>query len=325
MPDAWVIYNPYAGRFPAGPLLHRAGDVLTDAGWSIEIMETKAGEDLTTLARRAVETKVDTVFVAGGDGSVGQVAAELAGNETSLAVLPAGTANVWAKELGLPRLGWINPLALEEAARRLARGRVRQVDLGFCAGRSFMLWAGIGLDGKIVNSIEPRARWEKAFAIAHYATLAVWESLDWTGIDLRVHGAGQVWEDRFLVAVASNIRAYAGGFVELSPEAKIDDGLFDFWLLRGTSMRDAVSLAVQILLGRQFDETPEVVHFRAPEAIFEAHEPLPMHFDGEPGPQRTEVRFELRPRVLNVLVPAGGWPPLFSDLGATPPEEANRT
>lgn len=309
---AWVIYNPYAGRFPAGVFLERAADVLSRGGWAIQVAESKTSEDMKPLAKAAVEDGSDAVFVAGGDGSVGQVASVLAGTDVALGVLPAGTANVWARELGLPGLGWIQPLALEEAANKLARGEVRRVDLGDCSGGTFMLWAGIGLDGKIVNSIEPRARWEKAFAIAHYATLAVWESLEWTGIDLKVSALGETWEDRFVVAVASNIRAYAGGYLELSPEARIDDGLLDFWLLRGDSIRDGVGFLVQILLGRHVD-APEVVHFRASEAKFEADSQIPLQFDGDPQPAGKELRLRVRRKALNVLVPPGGWPRIFSD------------
>jgi len=315
MRKAWVVYNPHAGRFPAGPLLQRAADVLSQAGWAIEVQETGASQDLAYLAGQAVKADCEAVFVAGGDGSVGQVAGALAGSQTALGVLPAGTANVWAKELGLPRLGWIHPLALEEAAERLAHGDIRRVDLGLAADTPFMLWAGIGLDGKIVNSIEPRARLEKAFAAVHYVVLAVWESLDWTGIDLKVTALGQSWEDRFVLAVASNIRAYAGGYLELSPEAKIDDGLFDFWLLRGQSAADAVSLVVQILMGTHV-EAPQVIHFRADQASFESSAPMPLHVDGEPAPKLTHVSLRVQPMALKVIVPRGGWPSLFSDSQA---------
>lgn len=308
-----IIYNPYAGRFPAGALLERAAAELANEGWDVEIEQTQAGEDLAKLAGQAVKDRVEVVLVAGGDGSVGQVASVLANSQTALGVLPAGTANVWAKELGLPHLGWISPLALEEAAARLARGSYRQVDLGECAGKHFMLWAGIGLDGKIVNSIEPRARWEKAFAVAHYAVLAVWESLDWQGIDLKVEALGKTWQDRFLLAVASNIRAYAGGFIELSPEAKIDDGLLDFWLLRGKNLAEIVPV-VPLILSGQHVEAPEVVHFRASEATFEAEAELPIHFDGDPVKVGQRAHFINRRRVLKVLIPAGGWPRLFSPI-----------
>jgi diacylglycerol kinase (ATP) len=313
MRRAWVLYNPYAGRFPAGPLLKRAADVLEEGGWSIRVVESHESDELDTLAADAVQAGCDAVFVAGGDGSVGRVAGTLAGSQTALGVLPAGTANVWAKELGLPQLGWITPLALEEAARRLAAGQVQLVDMAVCDGTPFLLWAGVGLDGKIVNSIEPRARWEKAFAVAHYAVSAVWESLDWTGMELRVSANGESWADHFLLAVASNIRAYAGGFLELSPEAKIDDGLLDVWLIPGRSIRDAVAIVAQVLMGRHV-ESDAVVYFRADRVRFEADTDLPMHVDGEPLKVGRRVDLVVEPRKLRVLLPRGGWPATLSPL-----------
>jgi len=309
--SAWLIHNPAAGKFPAGPFLGRAAVVLEKAGWALEVVEAEPDQDLSQLAREAVAAGCEAVFVAGGDGSVGRVAGALAGSTTVLGVLPSGTANVWAQELGLPRLSWTNWFALEESAARLASGEVRKVDVGECDGRAFLMWAGLGLDAHIVNSIEPRERWEKAFATAHYAILAVWNSRNWQGVDLRVHALGRTWEDRYLVAVGSNIRAYAGGLLELSPEAKVDDGLLDFWLISGRSLSDAVVRVAQILLGTHVD-AQGVVHFQASEASFEAEGEFLMHLDGEPCHIRPPVRLSVRKQALRVLVPKEPLPRVFS-------------
>ncbi len=148
-----------------------------------------------------------------------------------MGVLPAGTANVFAQELGLPRMDWAHWFGVEETAAKLARGQIRLVDLGNVNRKPFLLWAGVGLDGKVVNSIEPRDRWEKTFGVLNYAILTLWTSLDWTGLELRVTSGERTWEGRFLVAVASNIRSYAGGLMELAPSALVDDGQLDFWLI----------------------------------------------------------------------------------------------
>jgi diacylglycerol kinase (ATP) len=315
---AWLIYNPDAGRFPAGPLLPGVVRVFADAGWSLDVIECRRPEDLRAKAADAAHQGLEAVFVAGGDGTVGLVADAVAGSETALGVLPSGTANVWAQEIGLPRLTWATPLALEEAARRLAAGSMREVDLGVCNGKSFLLWAGIGLDGKVVNSIGPRQAWARAFVTAHHTILTVWEAMGWSGIDLQVEALGRRWDGHYVVAVVSNIRAYAGGLLELSPEAKVDDGLLEFWLLKGSSIRDVVGWVMEILLG-QHVEDPNVVYFKADEAVFSAELELPVHLDGEPHTESQRVHFEVRPRAVRVLVPAGGWPTLFSD--DTEPEE----
>jgi diacylglycerol kinase (ATP) len=314
MRNARLIYNPLAGRFPAGPFLDRAVKVLEGAGWAVQVEECYPGKELADLARDAVAAKVDAVFVAGGDGSVGPVAGALAGTQTSMGVLPTGTANVFAQDLGLPRMDWAHWFAVEEAAAKLARGQVRMVDLGECNRKPFLLWAGVGLDGKVVNSIEPRDRWEKTFGVLNYAILTLWTSLDWTGLDLRVTSGERKWEGRYLAAVASNIRSYAGGYMELSPAAMVDDGRLDFWLISGGSLVDAVVRVVQVLLGMHVD-SPGVVHFQSAEATFECAYALPVHLDGEPTQVGTFASFSTRNRTLRLLVPEGTSARVFS-----PPE-----
>jgi diacylglycerol kinase (ATP) len=306
-----LVYNPGAGRFPAAPFLGRAGKVLAKAGWNIDVVEALDDMQLTRAATTAIEDQCDAVFVVGGDGSVGQMAARLVGSKTALGVLPAGTANVWAQEIGLPRMDWIHWFALEQAAERLAYGETRLVDVGECNGRAFLLWAGVGLDAELVNSIEPRERWEKAFATVHYATLALWNSIGWQGVNLRASAGERKWEGRFLVAVASNIPAYAGGLMNLAPGAKVDDGLLDFWMIGGKSLKDVLIRVAQIFMGRHVN-AEGVVHFAAPEAIFEAEGSLPLQVDGEPLSMNSPLHFSVHKQALRVLIPGDAGPHLFS-------------
>ncbi|MGD8604148.1 MAG: YegS/Rv2252/BmrU family lipid kinase [Anaerolineales bacterium] len=308
--DAWIIYNPMAGRFPARPLLARAGEALRRRGWQIELVQTRQGQDLSALARSAADEGLHAVFVAGGDGSVGQVASALAGSNTALGVLPAGTANVMAQELGLPTLDYLHLFALEQAAISLAEGQIKRVDLGLCNGNTFLLWAGVGLDAHIVNSIEPRERWEKAFATAHYATLALWNSLGWQGVDITASAQKTEWQGRYLVAVACNIPAYAGGLVDLAPGAKIDDGLLDFWLLEGETIRDILPRVAQIFMGTHLDG-PGLVNFRSAEATFELSGQVPMQLDGEPVICQVPLEFSVQPQAVNVIVPASARASIF--------------
>lgn len=306
-----LVYNPAAGRFPAAPFLGRASKVLRKAGWEIEIVQAHDEAQLTEATLAAIEDRCNAIFVAGGDGTVGQVAATLMGSETALGVLPAGTANVWAQEVGLPRMDWIHWFALEQAAERLAYGETRLVDIGHCNDRAFLMWAGVGLDAELVNSIEPRERWEKTFATVHYATLALWNSIGWQGINLRATTGEQVYEGRYLVAVASNIPAYAGGLINLAPGAKVDDGLLDFWLIGGESLKDVLVRVAQIFMGRHV-KAEGVVHFAASEATFETDGPLPLQCDGEPCQMASPLSFSVRKQALRVLIPNDAGPHLFS-------------
>ncbi len=99
-----IAYNLAAGRYPSRILVERAAAILIHHGWQIMIIQTRSAEHITQLARQATNRGMDAFFVAGGDGSVSMAVGGLVGSQTALGVLPAGTANVWAQELGLPGL-----------------------------------------------------------------------------------------------------------------------------------------------------------------------------------------------------------------------------
>jgi diacylglycerol kinase (ATP) len=186
MPFAKLIYNPAAGRYPSWILTERAANVLREEGWRVSIEKTQSGKHVTDLAEKAALEGMDALFVVGGDGSVNRALPGLINSQTALGVLPAGTANVWAQELGLPGLSWTRWMALEESARRLAGACVAQADVGFCNGIPFLLWAGIGLDAFIVQRLEPRTQLEKRFAVVHYVASAAWNASMWRGMNLNV-------------------------------------------------------------------------------------------------------------------------------------------
>lgn len=312
MRKALLIYNPSAGRFPAHILVNRAVRILEDADWKVSMVTTTSGESLYPLAAGAVRKGMQAVFVAGGDGSVGAVGAALLGSETALGVLPTGTSNVWAHDMGMQTLAWSRLQALDRAAVRLAQGEIRPVDVGFCNGRPFLLWTGIGLDGQMTGSIEPMGRIGKTFAVPQYFTRGVWSARGWEGMSLRIEALGQSWEDHYVVVIASNISSYAGGFLQLTPEAKVDDGLIDFWLVGGDSLRDAVVRVYQVLRGKHRDE-PRIVHFQAAEAVIRGEGLFPMQCDGEPGRIKPPLAFSVQSKALRVLVPHDDIPRLFAD------------
>ncbi|MBF8255163.1 MAG: diacylglycerol kinase catalytic region [Anaerolineales bacterium] len=119
MRGAWVVHNPAAGRFPAESQVRRAADVFSSAGWSVHFETAARRDDLHDLVLRAADAGAEVLVVAGGDGTVGLAASLLRGSDTALAVLPTGTANVWARELGTPPPRWSQRGSLELIAERL--------------------------------------------------------------------------------------------------------------------------------------------------------------------------------------------------------------
>jgi len=137
MVKALLIHNPAAGIMGHRRGLTRAIKLLEDHDWDVTWRTTEKPSDISYWARGAVEADYDVVIVAGGDGTIGQAADGLAGSDVALGILPLGSGNVLARELGLSRPGTWNPFPLETAAQMLLDGERRRVDLGLANGRHF--------------------------------------------------------------------------------------------------------------------------------------------------------------------------------------------
>src|SRR5258708_18102313 len=141
-----VIYNPAAGR-RSEPRLRRFLDRLTRLGATVILQETAVRGDAEAFARAADCAMFDAVVAAGGDGTINEVVNGLAASEMPLAVLPLGTGNVLANEIGLPRdFGRLAQLAVS--------GRARPVRTGESAGRRFTMVARFGFDAAVVAGLD---------------------------------------------------------------------------------------------------------------------------------------------------------------------------
>jgi diacylglycerol kinase (ATP) len=299
--QAEMIYNPAAGRIPVGPFVYKAARILRRAGWQVRILPTRSGEHTIDLAKQAAG-RVDAVFAIGGDGTVGQVAAGLAGSSTALGILPAGTQNVMAGELGLNSFGWSRWWALDENIRQLVDAPVYNVDVGQCNDRQFLLWAGLGLDALTVHKVKPRLRFEKYLALPQYAALTIWNAAFWHGMDLKIYADDRLVIGHYLLALVTNIRTYLGGLAQISPQACLDDGQMDLWLFSGDNMGDAVRHAFGMMAGS---------HLTARDALrvpfhtlrLESADPFFLQMDGEARGQTQAAEFSVLSRSLRLIIP----------------------
>ena len=300
-----VIYNPTAGRFSVKPFIKSVVEELESSGWQVDAAATQSGEHTVELARQAAAEHKDAVFAVGGDGTIGNVVNGLVGSETSLGVLPAGTANVWSIELGLRPFSWAWPWVLRRNASILAKAPCYHVDVGLCNQFSFMMWAGIGLDALAIQSLGPRVRLDKFLALPEYAASAIWNAAQWSGLKLRVWSDAHEVEGHFILAVATNIRHYMGGLSILSPDAFIDDGLLDLWLFSGNNLGDALRHAYELLRGTHINsEAVRRIPFRGLRV--EADSAYWIHTDAEARGSAQVTELRVQSHALKLLVPPGG-------------------
>lgn len=302
MSRIWILHNPNAGRPGSAWAVERTANALARRGLEVQLRRPASPAEMKAAAHEAVAAQAEAVLVAGGDGSLGVVAAELLGTPTALGFLPVGTANVWAQELGLPMMSWWQPDLLQRTAQLQLEGQVRLTDCGECNGNLFLLWAGMGLDALVMRRLEKHRPVSRYFGTPYNVLATFVLGADWRGAPMRVVAGGHEIEGYYLLAVIANARRYAGLFT-LTPEARLDDGQFTVWLFEGRSYPESLLQTARVGLSQHLAH-PRVTRLTGEAIELYTPAPQPVHTDGEPWPSTTQLHIHIRPRALRVLTPA---------------------
>lgn len=320
---ATLIFNPHAGFGEWRQLVEKLVSFWQQQGWQVTLQPTTHSGHATELARSAAAAEHGLVFAVGGDGTLNEVANGLVNTETVLAFLPVGTANSFARELGAPRPNLLNPKWLLDASVTLAAGHIQRVDMGLCDnGRYWLLWASTGIDGFIVDRIEPRSKLFKRLGPAGYATKALLALPAFSGVQATVTVDDQTVSDDFLLINVSNCRMFAGGELRLNTYGVLDDGLFEVWLFRGHDWPDVLRYTAVIGL-EQHARDPKVQKIRGRRVSITTSTEAPYHLDGEPAGV-TPFTCEIKPGVLRLLVPNTAPSHLFCKPGQAVTDFAGR-
>ncbi len=320
MHSIWLLHNLRAG-VPgyAGEVLQVA-ETLAQRGVAVELAQTAEVDALRLAARQAVQAGADAVLVAGGDGTLGAIAGELAGSAVALGVLPAGTANVWARVMGLPRPAPLRPGALEQAALLLLEAPARPTDMGRCNDIWFLVWAGVGLDAHITQQFEAKRQVSRQMGGFFYNVgLTLVAARDWHGQDLRLSVSGPAGSSEaaghFLMATICNIGWHGGGLFRFSADFRLDDGVMDLWAFEGATYGQALRLAWAV--GRQKHiGHPGVHRLTGDHFELEAAGPAAVQTDGEPRPPAPRLVVEVAPRALRLLAPTAAARELYLNNGS---------
>lgn len=294
-----MIVNPVARTLPSPDRLATAPAWLRLRGWSVQEQWTEAPGHAQRLAREAAARGCEAVIAVGGDGTINEVIHGLAGTKTALAVIPAGTANVWAREVQLPR----HPAAI---ARLLEHGDVHEVDLGTVNGRYFLLMASLGVDSIVVSAIEPWAK--RTFGRAAYVTRGLREAATFPAVEALIDVDGERIRANLLMLVVGNTRSY-GGALKITNRAIADDGQLDMVLYRGSGIGRFAGYLARTVIGSHVQAAGTL--YRGARSInIETARPLPVQVDGDVIGE-TPASFGVERCALRVIVPTGLRSPLF--------------
>ncbi len=257
----------------------------------------RSSSRLSAAVSAALDAGCDLIILGGGDGTVSAVLDLLAHRHAVLGLLPLGTANDFARTLGIPD-------DLEDACAAIARGKVVDVDLGRADDIYYVNVASIGLGARVITRISPRLKriaGTVAYPVAAARALVGFHPFTAT-LTFPQGDHPPATFPRLVQIGVGNGRFYGGGAV-VAPEAGIDDGTLDVYAIEWRNLVDLARVALAFKSGR-FVRLPNVHHYETSSVRIEKERTLPTNVDGELVDQ-TPVLFTQARDALRVLVPQG--------------------
>jgi YegS/Rv2252/BmrU family lipid kinase len=314
-----LIANPTAGAsamdaVPTAPsrrhTLAAIVRTLRAQGFAVEICLEPDARAVEECALKAARDNAEIVVAAGGDGTINAVANGLmrarqsrelgAAALPALGVLPLGTGNVFAFNLGIPR-EW------REACRVIDEGHTRIIDVGLAQAtrnskpetRNFLLMAGIGYDAKVIEATSLRMKYVlRDFA---YVLKTLENVVRHQGTQMTLHfGDGTMYANLAWLVMVGNAASYAWN-IKVTPHAEIDDGLLDVCLVPFENKFISVQQALQVLTGQHI-ERGIAQYWQVESLRVESSPNVPIQLDGDEWAS-TPVELSLVPAALRVLVP----------------------
>jgi YegS/Rv2252/BmrU family lipid kinase len=289
---AAVIVHPGKHADPHG-FRATVRKALDDHGWAECLwMETTPEISGKTLAERAVLAGVGLVLASGGDGTITACASGVAGSGIPLGLLPTGTGNLLAHNLGLP-------LDLDGALTVALTGAERQLDVGVANGQPFVVMAGIGFDAELLADTSEELK-SRTGPLAYWLSgmRHLWDRP--TRVGLRADGKPPLrrWASGVVVGNVGTLQAN----LRLLPDAVPDDGVLDVAVLSAWGLIGWIALAADVLMLRR--RSPFLTRLEVRDLLVDAGRPRPWEIDGEVIGMTRQLRVSLKPGDLIVRVPA---------------------
>lgn len=283
-----VIYNPVAGPRMVRNI-DRVRNGLTGEGVPFEIRRTAGPGDAVLLAREAAHAGMEAVIAVGGDGTVNEVVNGLAGSETRLLVVPHGTGNVFAAEVGLPK-------SVEGCLSLLSGGRTIGVRLAKAEKRYFLLLASAGFDAEVVERMGSRGK--NLLGIGAYLLSgAVHLFREQPSLWMELPGKERLEVQAVIVCRG---RKYGGGVI-MAPSGNLEGNTLQVVALRKLGRVPIVRFAWNVLRGKHA-VSPDVMIRETPTVLVRSRIPSAAQVDGDYfGP--LPVRFEMTDVSVRIIVP----------------------
>jgi diacylglycerol kinase (ATP) len=288
-----IIINPVAGgrRESVGARVDLARRVAAESGETADVVVTEARGHARALAHAARANGARVIVAWGGDGTVNEIAGEVAFSNLPIGIVPAGSGNGLARELGLR--------AKPRAALRTAlEGRPRPIDVGEISNRLFVNLAGVGFDAHVAACFN--APGNRLRGVSGYILQTARSLVGYRPRQYRLAIGGQSTSVQALFIVIANGTQFGNGML-IAPGARVDDGALDVVVVEERS-RAATICRVPWLLCRSIHRVPVWSSRRTAAVAIACDEPMVFHVDGEIVQGGTTIEARIHPHALKVMV-----------------------
>lgn len=287
----FIIVNPVAGSGrKRNRILSELNKQLHSSQFLYDLVETKKPKDAKKIAEAIDPNIYDTIVAAGGDGTINEILNGIAGKKITLGILPIGTVNVLAKELGIP-------LQLSKAIDVLKNKNIKIIDVAKADSHYFTLMAGIGFDAYTIFKVDLGLK--KFFGGLAYIFSGIHSFLKYPPKRISLTLDGNIKEDGFFVLVSNS--AFYGGTYKLNPNAKLDDGYLNIAVFKERKTINLFRSMGDVLLFKH-PQFSDVRFYKAKKAFISSEFNVLAHADAELI-GTLPLNFEIVPKFLKVLVP----------------------
>lgn len=281
------MYNP---KITAEEVVNQVKKVCHQEKIKLDIEFTKKANDAVEMAKNAKD-KYNFIIVAGGDGTVNEVINGMVGGKAALVIIPFGSTNVLALELGIPS-------DIRKAVELISQGKKIKIDLGLAKlnkkSRYFAICLGIGFDASLIKKIDSKFKKKWGRLAYPFAGIKHFFKYKWHNIHVQ-HKLNSVG----YFAVIANSKYYAGEY-QIADKASIDDGLLDLVIINRKKWWEIIKILFSLSSGKK-NKFLRGEYYKLKKAYIYSHKKILVEVDGEQIGE-TPVRVKIIPEALRVMV-----------------------
>lgn len=287
-----IIVNPVSGSGRRKKALKMIDKHLDREKFEFDLVKTEYHRHAIELTKEAISSGCKAVVIAGGDGSINEVGATLAGTNVALGIIPAGSGNGLSRSLGIS----LNP---KKAVENINSFKTRTIDTGIANGEPFMNMAGVGFDAAVSDAFHK----QKMRGLFKYFLLTLKVLWSYKLQTYNVIADGREFKRRAYLIAAANSPQY-GNDALVAPKAVVDDGMMDAVVVNPFPFPMIFVLFFMLFRGT-LNQSPYIKTFKFKEMTIIQERPDVTHLDGDPFQLGNRIDLKNNPMSLKVIVPDG--------------------